>query len=95
MIDELFYSKNEFVLGIYFHRNCFKYLTSINFKLTIGELNDHWNLYLKIFGGMSFAKAHLGIGAYSAGTDIKISAGLVTADRMNKGPLVRAWALIY
>jgi len=44
---------------------------------------------------MSFAKAHLGIGAYSAGTDIKISAGLVTADRMNKGPLVRAWALIY
>lgn len=46
-----------------------KVSASINFKLTIGELNDHWNLYLKIFGEMSFAKTNLGIDIYSAVTD--------------------------
>lgn len=39
----------------------FKCLTSINFKLTIAELNDHWNLYLKIFGEMGFTETHLEI----------------------------------
>lgn len=40
----------------------------INFKLAIGELTDHWNLYLKIFGEISFAETNQGIDIRSAVT---------------------------
>ena len=61
----IFYSRNKLTLGICFHKIYhFKHLTAINFKLTSGKLNNHWNLYLK----RRFYR-NPGIGIYSAGTD--------------------------
>lgn len=57
-------------MGICVHRNHgFKCLTSINFKLLIGELNDRWDLFLEIFGDMSFAATNLGTDVHSAVTN--------------------------